>query len=286
MTAVVVLRAPLDTDLSGFVALLQRLRVPHRVAEEGGEQVLWVPGEELAARVRELYARHPQGDADGELAQGASPVREGFFSQLRRSPVTALVLLTTFIVFAVTLAGENFATIRWLSFVDFRIDGERIYLAYLDATLGSGQWWRLITPMLIHFGWLHLAMNSLWYWELGRRIEFRQGAIGLFGLTLLFGLASNFAQYWWAGPSLFGGLSGVLYGLLGHCWIYQRLAPDAAYRLPPGVLVMMLAWLLICMTGIFELLQFGAIANAAHVGGLLTGCLTGLLGGMLARRSA
>lgn len=286
MTAVVVLRAPLDTDLSGFVALLQRLRVPHRVAEEGGEQVLWVPGEELAARVRELYARHPQGDADGELAQGASPVREGSFSQLRRSPVTALVLLTTFIVFAVTLAGENFATIRWLSFVDFRIDGERIYLAYLDATLGSGQWWRLITPMLIHFGWLHLAMNSLWYWELGRRIEFRQGAIGLFGLTLLFGLASNFAQYWWAGPSLFGGLSGVLYGLLGHCWIYQRLAPNAAYRLPPGVLVMMLAWLLICMTGIFELLQFGAIANAAHVGGLLTGCLTGLLGGMLARRSA
>jgi len=286
MTAVVVLRAPLDTDLSGFVALLQRLRVPHRVAEEGGEQVLWVPGEELAAQVRELYARHPQGDADGELAQGVSPVREGFFSQLRRSPVTALVLLTTFIVFAVTLAGENFATIRWLSFVDFRIDGERIYLAYLDATLGSGQWWRLITPMLIHFGWLHLAMNSLWYWELGRRIEFRQGAIGLFGLTLLFGLASNFAQYWWAGPSLFGGLSGVLYGLLGHCWIYQRLAPNAAYRLPPGVLVMMLAWLLICMTGIFELLQFGAIANAAHVGGLLTGCLTGLLGGMLARRSA
>jgi GlpG protein len=49
-------------------------------------------------------------------------------------------------------------------------------------------------------------------------------------------------------------------------------------------LVMMLAWLLICMTGIFELLQFGAIANAAHVGGLLAGCLTGLVGGALARR--
>ena len=285
MTAVAVLRLPLDNDLSGFVALLQRLRVPHRVAEEGGEQVLWVPGEALAEQVRELYARYPQGDG-GESAPALPPVREGFFSQLRRSPVTALMLLVTFIVFAVTLAGENYAAISWLSFVDFRLDGDSIYLNYLDATLESGQWWRLITPMLIHFGWLHLAMNSLWYWELGRRIEFRQGAIGLFGLTLLFGLASNFAQYAWAGPSLFGGLSGVLYGLLGHCWIYQRLAPNAAYRLPPGVLVMMLVWLLICMTGIFELLQFGAIANAAHVGGLLTGCLTGLLGGMLARRSA
>jgi GlpG protein len=286
MSAVAVLRLPLAADLSGFVALLRRLQVPHRVIEEGGEQVLWVPGEELAERVRELYARYPDGDDAGEVVEPARPTREGILLQLRRSPLTAAVLLLTFIVFAVTAAGENFAAIRWLSFVDFRIDGEHLYLTYLEATLASGQWWRLLTPMLIHFGWLHLAMNSLWYWELGRRIEFRQGAIGLLGLTLLFALASNFAQYWWAGPSLFGGLSGVLYGLLGHCWIYQRLAPNPAYRLPPGVLAMMLAWLLICMTGIFELLQFGAIANAAHLGGLLSGCLTGLLGGMLARRSA
>ena len=286
MTPVEVLRLPLETDLSGFVAQLQRLLLPHRVAEEGGQQVLRVPGQELAEQVRELYARHPQGDAGAELPTSVTPVRESFFTQLRRSPVTVLVLLATFIVFAVTLAGENFSTIRWLSFVDFRIEGEHIYLTYLDATLDSGQWWRLITPMLIHFGWLHLAMNSLWYWELGRRIEFRQGAIGLLGLTLLFGLASNFAQYWWAGPSLFGGLSGVLYGLLGHCWIYQRLAPNPAYRLPPGVLVMMLIWLVVCMTGIFETLGIGAIADAAHVGGLLAGCLTGLLGGMLARRTA
>lgn len=285
MTAVAVLRLPLAADLSGFVALLKRLGVPHRVVEEGGQQVLWVPGEALAEQVRELYARYPNGDAAGELAEPTMPPREGLALQLRRSPLTAVMLLATFVVFAVTAAGENYAAIRWLSFVDFRLEGEHIYLTYLDATLASGQWWRLITPMLIHFGWLHLAMNSLWYWELGRRIESRQGAIGLFGLTLLFGLASNFAQYGWAGPSLFGGLSGVLYGLLGHCWIYQRLAPNPAYRLPPGVLVMMLAWLLICMTGVFELLQFGAIANAAHVGGLLTGCLTGLLGGMLARRT-
>jgi GlpG protein len=138
--------------------------------------------------------------------------------------------------------------------------------------------------MLIHFGILHLAMNALWYWELGRRIEAHQGSWMLLGLTLLFALISNIAQYSFGGPSLFGGLSGVLYGLLGHCWLYQRLAPNANYRLPPGVLVMMLAWLLICMTGIFELLQFGAIANAAHVGGLLAGCATGLLGGALARQ--
>ncbi|HEX5841235.1 MAG TPA: rhomboid family intramembrane serine protease [Pseudomonas sp.] len=287
MNAVAAMRLPGQVDLSGFVALLQRLQVPHRVAEEAGEQVLWVPGEQLAEQVRELYARYPQGDAAVRVEQPLGLPKEsgpGLVQQLKNSPLTAALLALTLVVFAITGAGENFTTIHWLSFVDFRIQGDYIYFGYLSETLDSGQWWRVLTPMLLHFGWLHLAMNSLWYWELGRRIEARQGALMLLGLTLLFSLAANFAQYLWGGPSLFGGLSGVLYGLLGHCWLYQRLAPNAAYRLPPGVLVMMLAWLLICMTGIFELLQFGAIANAAHVGGLLAGCLSGLVGGALARQ--
>ncbi len=90
-------------------------------------------------------------------------------------------------------------------------------------------------------------------------------------------------QYAWTGPALFGGLSGVLYGLLGHCWLFQWLSPNPAYRMPRGVVAMMLIWLLICLTGVFDLLGFGSIANGAHVGGLVLGCLTGLLGGGLAR---
>jgi GlpG protein len=286
MNAVAAMRLPENIDLSGFIALLKRLQVPHRVAEEAGEQVLWVPEEQLAEQVRELYARYPQGDLAGALESPQLDANDspGFIQQLQASRMTAVVLLLTFIAAAITLLGDNLATISWLSFVDYSVQGDYIYFSNLNDTLASGQWWRLLTPMLIHFGILHLAMNTLWFWELGRRIEARQGAVMLLGLTLLFSLAANFAQYLHAGPSLFGGLSGVLYGLLGHCWIFQRLAPTPAYRLPPGVLVMMLAWLLICMTGIFELLQFGAIANAAHVGGLLAGCLTGLLGGALARR--
>lgn len=286
MSAVAAMRLPEHVDLSGFIALLQRLRVPHRVAEEAGEQVLWVPDEQFAEQVRELYAQHPQGETGLDLPPLAvEPQRApGIVQQLRASLLTASVLVLTGLVAIITLLGDNLAAISWLSFVDYRLQGDYIYFSDLMNTLASGQWWRLLTPMLIHFGILHLAMNTLWYWELGRRIEARQGPLMLLLLTLLFSLAANFAQYLHAGPSLFGGLSGVLYGLLGHCWIFQRLAPTPAYRLPPGVLVMMLAWLLICMTGIFELLQFGAIANAAHVGGLLAGCLTGLFGGALARR--
>jgi GlpG protein len=282
MSPVEALRLPAQIDLGAFLALLLRLQVPHRVTEEAGEQVLWVPGDQLAEQVRELYARYPLGDP-GALPPATAP-SVGLVQTLKGSPLTAAMLGLTLLVAALTLLGDNFAVIRWLSFVDFRIQGDYVYFSYLRDTLDSGQWWRLLTPMLIHFGLLHLAMNALWYWVLGRRIEAREGPWMLLGLTLVFGLAANLAQYAYAGPSLFGGLSGVLYGLLGHCWLFQRLAPNVEYRLPPGLLMLMLGWLLLCMTGIFELLRFASIANAAHVGGLLAGCLTGLAGGALARQ--
>ncbi|AUG40837.1 rhomboid family intramembrane serine protease [Pseudomonas chlororaphis] len=286
MSAVAVLRLPLNVDLSGFVKLLQRMQVPHRVSEEAGEQVLWVP-DAISEDVRSLYERFPAGDPEQQLdipEAGAALRRPGFVEQLRRSPATALILLLSLIVAALTLLGENLGTLRWLTFLEFRVVGDYIQFTPLADSLAAGQWWRLVTPMLIHFGFLHIAMNGMWYWELGRRIEQRQGSINLLGLTLLFSLVSNYAQYLFSGPSLFGGLSGVLYGLLGHCWIYQLLSPNLAYRLPRGVLAMMLVWLLICMSGLISVIGFGEIANAAHVGGLLVGCLTGLLGGLYSRR--
>ncbi|WP_202370712.1 rhomboid family intramembrane serine protease [Pseudomonas sp. MWU318] len=285
MSAVAVLRLPLAVDLSGFVKLLQRMQVPHRVSEEAGEQVLWAPSE-ISEDVRSLYERFPAGDPDQQLDIPLAPSfkRPSFAEQLKHAKATGLILLLSLLVGGLTYLGDNLDTIRWLTFLDFRVVGEYIQFTPLADSLAAGQWWRLFTPMLLHFGILHLAMNGMWYWELGRRIESRQGSINLLGLTLLFSLVSNYAQFVWSGPSLFGGLSGVLYGLLGHCWIFQLLAPNPAYRLPRGVLVMMLVWLVICMSGLVSMIGFGQIANAAHVSGLLIGCFTGLLGGLYNRR--
>ncbi|MEA9978832.1 MULTISPECIES: rhomboid family intramembrane serine protease [unclassified Pseudomonas] len=285
MSAVAVFRLPLTTDLSGFVSLLQRLRVPHRVSEDGTEQVLWVLDPQLADDIRSLYQRFPEGDPSFELPvpeQGTTLARPGIVQQLRNSPVTTLVLLLSLIVAGITLFGENLESLSWLTFQEFNLQGQFTPVA---DSLAAGQWWRIVTPMLLHFGVLHLAMNGMWFWELGRRIELRQGSWNLLGLTLVFSAVSNYAQYWYSGPSLFGGLSGVLYALLGHCWIYQMLAPNPIYRLPRGVLVMMLIWLLLCISGLVSMLGFGAIANGAHVGGLIIGCVTGLLGGVFARRN-
>ena len=93
-----------------------------------------------------------------------------------------------------------------------------------------------------------------------------------FLLVVLCGVGSNVAQYWYSGPSLFGGLSGVVYALLGYCWVYNVLLPGAGLGVPRGIIIFMLAWLVFCMVGPTEALGIGSIANAAHLGGLVLGC--------------
>lgn len=287
MKPILALRLPVSYDLSGFVRLLRRLQVPYRVTEEGADQAVWVPTEQLAGQVRELYERYPEGDTAPAQPQQALPGPgrgQGLWRQLRASPVTAAVLVICLVVAGISLLGDNLAPLHWLTFVDFHQQGDYAWFMPWVATLEAGQWWRLVTPIFIHFGILHLTMNGLWFWELGRRIEWRQGSLGLAGLTLLFGAVSNLAQYLWSGPALFGGLSGVLYALLGHVWLFNWLAPSPLYRMPKGVLIMMLAWLGLCLVGAASVMGFGEIANGAHLGGFVVGCITGLLGGALARR--
>jgi GlpG protein len=58
------------------------------------------------------------------------------------------------------------------NFVPFRSAGGYVAFGGLND-----EWWRLLTPTLIHFGWLHVVFNCLWLWEFGQRIEHRLGAI-------------------------------------------------------------------------------------------------------------
>ncbi|WP_256591137.1 MULTISPECIES: rhomboid family intramembrane serine protease, partial [unclassified Pseudomonas] len=244
-----------------------------------------VGADNISEDVRALYQRFPAGDPDQQLDIPVAQTvhRPGFVEQVRYAKATATVLLLSVLVGALTMLGDNFDTMRWLTFLDFRIVGEYIHFTPLADSLAAGQWWRLVTPMLIHFGILHLAMNGMWYWELGGASS-RVRAVQPDRPDPVVQPGFQYTQYLFSGPTLFGGLSGVLYGLLGHCWIFQLLAPNAAYRLPRGVLVMMLVWLLLCLSGLVSMIGFGEIANAAHVSGLLVGCLTGLLGGLYNRR--
>ncbi len=137
----------------------------------------------------------------------------------------------------------------------------------------SQQWqlWRWFTHAFLHFSVIHIAFNVLWWWQLGGDVEKKLGAGKLLSLFLFSAATSGLGQYWVEGAN-FGGLSGVVYALVGYLWMLGYYAPKLGLGLSKPIVGFMLVWLVL---GFVQ--PFMAIANTAHLVGLLCGVAMGLL---------
>ncbi len=158
---------------------------------------------------------------------------------------------------------------------------DKIRWDYLNDIL-RGEVWRLVTPIFLHFGLVHLLFNMTMLWQLGATVEARRGMWRYLAFVLACAVASNLAQYavggthWENGPlihssPLFGGMSGVLYGLFGYIWMKSRYEPALGLSLSPQLVVWMIVWLFVCITGVV-----GPVANFAHFAGLIVGVIIGV----------
>ncbi len=182
--------------------------------------------------------------------------------------------------------GSKLNLIEPIFFNKFLISLNQIQFYDFKTTyLIGNEWWRLITPMFIHFSPTHLIFNSLWIYILGREIEQLDGKIIFIFLILFTSIVSNYFQYSFSGPSFFGGLSGVVYGLLGYCFVSETFLRINKFSFPPAIYIFMFVWLLIGFTGFLDLLGFGKIANFAHLGGLLSGILSGYIFSMYNKKT-
>jgi len=151
-----------DVDLAMFCAYLSQSRVGHRVFEEQGRQILEVANEADAQRVRSDY----EAWRDGRLAlqwlprppRAPAPWR----MWLRRYPVVAALTALSLVCFPATFgidAGALGPLLPWLTIVPVTGSAGDLHFGTLQGTLARGEVWRLVTPILIHFGVAHLLFN-------------------------------------------------------------------------------------------------------------------------------
>lgn len=164
----------------------------------------------------------------------------------------------------------------------FQHEGIKVSMTRVDDRVDEGlgatlltQPWRFITPIFLHFGMRHFLFNMVALFVFGSQIEMRRGAWFLLGLTLAIAIPSNLAQYLWTNDELgfgryFGGMSGVVYGLFGFIWMKSRVDPTARLYVSQMSVLWMVGWLVLCMSG-----SMGAIANTAHIAGLIMGMILG-----------
>jgi GlpG protein len=184
----------------------------------------------------------------------------------------------TFVLIAISVAvaiysrlGDEPRPILSLFITDYTVSGNFLEWNTTLPELRHGQIWRLVTPIFIHFGLLHILFNLLWLRDLGSMIEGHQSSWRLAVLVLVIGACSNLAQFYYHGPA-FGGMSGVVYGLLGYIWMRGRFDPGSGLFVQPATVIMMIIWFFACFTPIMP-----NVANACHAVGLVMGIAWGYL---------
>ena len=150
-------------------------------------------------------------------------------------------------------------------------------LNYLSAAGFSwsepASWYRLVTPVFLHFGFAHLGFNvAIWIWA-GGRIEKALGRGPLAALFFLGSVIPDYAQMHISGPN-FGGMSGLVFALISFCWIAGVLNPKryGAVQLPPGLMIFTVCFALL---GLADILPGMSMANAVHIAGIVIGLLFG-----------
>src|ERR1051325_5994794 len=152
------------------------------------------------------------------------------------------------------------------------IDGRTLvrFGAKYGPLISEGQWWRFVTPIFLHGGLLHIAMNSWVLMDLGPAVEALYGRQKFLVLYVLTGIGGNVLSYWWHPYTISIGASGAIVGLIGAMITYGYRHRSSAADATRGMFV---RW------AIYVLL-FGFIMpvvdNAAHIGGLITGMAFGL----------
>jgi membrane associated rhomboid family serine protease len=133
------------------------------------------------------------------------------------------------------------------------------------AIAESGQWWRLLTVMVLHGGLLHWAFNSWALWAFGPTLENVLGRARFLALYVGAGLVGAGASFAFNQTALGVGASGAIFGLLGALVAYFFRRRQAGGSVPLQNL------LLVLVLNLFIASRSTSIDNLAHIGGFLAG---------------
>jgi GlpG protein len=269
----------IDNDLRDLSRYLRQQGVQHRIIEESGEQVIFVRDRQQVESVKTLVEDYLSGAFQLRPVEPERKVSEGSDTAISNSltykvlrvvfnaPVSSFLTLACLLVALITQLGRAAYRLDFMFYPNLPAGNLADLLAGIVSPLIFMQ---TLTPMFLHFGELHIVFNLLWLWYFGRQLEAVQSSWGFLLLVILTSFVGNTAQYLYSGASNFGGLSGVVYGLVGYAWVLHNFVPGKRLMLNESLFVVFMVALVL-----MEVLASSWIASAAHFGGLIAGLLAG-----------
>lgn len=266
--------------------------IENRIEDEDGEWIIWIISEDKIEKAKELFTQFktdPKLTDSKKIAQKAHKIREDekkeaasyrklmeksrvkFQSASGIGKITRALIIISGIVFLISGLGSNWYNVRFLAIANYEIVGDQIRFMPNLFEVFHGQIWRLITPIFIHGDILHILFNMFWLYYLGSQVENIQGIKVYILLVVTIAIIPNVCQFYVSGP-MFGGMSGVNYGLLGYIWIRSKFDPLSGLHIENYLIVWMIMWFFLGLTGLV-----GNVANTVHGVGLVVGMAWGYI---------
>ena len=281
-------KADIESDLQPLSLFLHRAGIQHRIIEESGKQVICVFTRQQEAFVSVAYAKWEKGELNAELPGVLSQGQEGslggvrgnlpsvtlrylaiFLKSFTECPVTWLLILSCLLVAIMSRMGTVLGPVVFLFYPP--IDPTQGLTSTITQLLNPLTFLQALAPMFLHFGEMHIVFNLLWLVVFGRQIEVKQSSLQFLLVVVFISLISNTAQFLTNYQSNFGGMSGVVYGLLGYVWVWQWIYPREGLRMQQSMFVFFIVALVL-----MGIMAPSLIATPAHVGGLLAGVVIGV----------
>jgi GlpG protein len=269
---------------------LWRLKISHKITMNKNQNELWLSDPSHQATTLQLiqmWKDDPQALLRVNLNRNQnSNHSSGLMSQFRSAPATVIVILAALIVAAITQLDSDVMMIRYFTISPLEVIGNQVRFYPLSELMTKGEYWRFFSPALLHFSVMHIVFNVLWVWDVGRRLEQIVGSsLWLLGVFLI-AVVSNVLQFKISGNPLFGGLSGVVYGLIGFAWLMPILNRQWPTIIRKPLMIFFMVWLAVGYTPLTEMIGLGSIANTAHTIGLASGLVLSLVYWFVAKISS
>ncbi len=155
--------------------------------------------------------------------------------------------------------------------------GELLAALWLDKQgLAAGEWWRLVSPVLVHGSLLHLLFNMYFLYLVGPLVEQLYGSARFVVLYVLTAAAGSAASFLLGGSGPSVGASGAIFGLCGVLLVVSAVHRPVLDGRGRAIMSQIGGLVVLNLIIGFGFDALGArIDNAAHVGGLLAGLWLG-----------
>jgi membrane associated rhomboid family serine protease len=178
--------------------------------------------------------------------------------------ITRLLVIINVVAFIweLTVAGPGMLSVMGASSIEPVLQAGALIPVYV---LQEHQWWRIVTAAFLHGGLLHIGVNMISLWSLGRFIEEAVGPARMLVIYFTSMIASGLCVVYFSNPQIATlGASGAIFGLFGALFAIGFKLGGPGMQLVRANIGILILNLVITFT-------VPSISWQAHVGGLLAG---------------